>query len=189
MEYVGLRCSDSCPDTSGPSLSLITSLSLISICKHVVNIYYIKLFDASKRILLKLSKILELVTQCLHVIIILLFLISQWQSLRYLDRIFRHAHLDRCISAFQCILPRECIALSKYPFSTTKDDFTHGHHQMANTEIKLIMLSVAKDGEAVYSQQKQDLELIVAQIISFSLQNSSLNLRNWGKPLGQTGKT
>ena len=28
--------------------------------------------------------------------------------------------------------------------------------------------SVAEDGEAIYSQQKQDLELTVAQIISFS---------------------
>ena len=36
------------------------------------------------------------------------------------------------------------------------------------TEIKLIAFFVAKDGEAVYSQQKQDLELTVAQIISFS---------------------
>ena len=35
------------------------------------------------------------------------------------------------------------------------------------TEIKLITSFVAKDGEAVYSQQKQDLELIVTQIISF----------------------
>ena len=60
---------------------------------------------------------------------------------------------------------------------------------MVNTEIKLITSFVSKDGEAVYSQQKQDLELIVAQIISLSLQNSSLNLRSWGKPLGQTGKT
>ena len=32
-------------------------------------------------------------------------------------------------------------------------------------------------GEAIYSQQKQDLELTVAQIISSSLQNSGLNLR------------
>ena len=39
---------------------------------------------------------------------------------------------------------------------------------MVNTEIKLIIFFVAKDGEAVYSQQKQDLELTVAQIISFS---------------------
>ena len=39
---------------------------------------------------------------------------------------------------------------------------------MVNTEIKLITFFVAGDGEAVYSQQKQDLELTVAQIISFS---------------------
>ena len=39
---------------------------------------------------------------------------------------------------------------------------THGHHQMVSTEIRLIIFSVAKDGEALYSQQKQDLELTVA---------------------------
>ena len=37
------------------------------------------------------------------------------------------------------------------------------------------MFFVAEDEEAVYSQQKQDLELTVAQIISFSQQNSGLN--------------
>lgn len=46
---------------------------------------------------------------------------------------------------------------------------------MVNTEIKLITFFVAKDGETVYGQQKQDLELTVAQIISFSKQNSGLN--------------
>ena len=46
--------------------------------------------------------------------------------------------------------------------------FTHGHHQMVNIKIKLITFFVAEDGEAVYSQQKQNLELTVAQIISFS---------------------
>ena len=46
---------------------------------------------------------------------------------------------------------------------------------MVNTEIKLITFFVAKDGEAVYSQQKQDLELTVVQIISFLKQNSGLN--------------
>ena len=30
---------------------------------------------------------------------------------------------------------------------------------MANTEIRLIIFFAAKDGEALYSQQKQDLEL------------------------------
>ena len=38
---------------------------------------------------------------------------------------------------------------------------------MANTEIKLIPCFAAKDGEAICSQQKQDLELTMAQIISF----------------------
>ena len=38
---------------------------------------------------------------------------------------------------------------------------------MVNTKIKLITFFVVKDKEAVYSQQKQDLELTVAQIISF----------------------
>ena len=35
----------------------------------------------------------------------------------------------------------------------------HGHHQMVNTEIRLIIFFVAEDGEALYSQQKQDREL------------------------------
>ena len=39
---------------------------------------------------------------------------------------------------------------------------------MVNTEIKLITFFVAEDGEAVYCQQKQDMELTVAQIISSS---------------------
>ena len=39
---------------------------------------------------------------------------------------------------------------------------------MANTKMKFIIVFVAEDGEDVYSQQKQDLELNVAQIISFS---------------------
>ena len=56
-------------------------------------------------------------------------------------------------------------------FNNTRNDFTRGHHQIANTQIKLLTFFVAKDREAVYSQQKQDLELTVAQIISFKKQN------------------
>ena len=37
---------------------------------------------------------------------------------------------------------------------------------MVNTEIRLIMLFVAEDVEALFSQQKQDLELTVTQIIA-----------------------
>ena len=48
---------------------------------------------------------------------------------------------------------------------------------MANTEIILIMFFAAKDEEALYSQQKQDQELTVAQIMNSVLPNSDLNWR------------
>ena len=38
---------------------------------------------------------------------------------------------------------------------------------MVNTEIRLIIFFVAKDGEAVYSQQKQDQELTVTQTMNY----------------------
>ena len=46
-----------------------------------------------------------------------------------------------------------------------------------------------KDGEALYSQQKQDWELTVAQIMNALLPNSDLNWRKWGKPLDHSGMT
>ena len=45
---------------------------------------------------------------------------------------------------------------------------------MVNTEIRLIIFFTAKDGEAVYSQQKQDQELTVAQIMR---QGSQVSMR------------
>ena len=56
-----------------------------------------------------------------------------------------------------------------------REGSTHGHHQMANAEIRLIIFFAAKDREALYSQQKQDWELTVAQIMNSLLQNSDLN--------------
>ena len=64
------------------------------------------------------------------------------------------------------------IALS---FNNPRKNSTHGHHQMVNTEIRLIMFFAVKDGEALYSQQKQDQELTTAQIMSSLLPNSDLN--------------
>ena len=60
-------------------------------------------------------------------------------------------------------------------FQQHKKEATHGHHQMANTKIRLIIFFAAKDGEALYSQQKQDQELAVAQIMNFLLPNKDLN--------------
>ena len=42
-------------------------------------------------------------------------------------------------------------------------------------EIRLSIFFAAKEGEALYSQQKQDWELTVAQIMNSLLPNSDLN--------------
>ena len=48
----------------------------------------------------------------------------------------------------------------KYASSNnTRENSTNGHHQMVSTKIRLIIFFAAKDGEALYSQQKQDQEL------------------------------
>ena len=52
---------------------------------------------------------------------------------------------------------------------------------MINIEVRLIIFFAAKDGEALYSQQKQDQELTVAQIMNSLLQNSDFKLKKVGK--------
>ena len=46
---------------------------------------------------------------------------------------------------------------------------------MVNTEITLIIFFAAKDGEALYSQQKQDQDLTVAQVMNSLFTNLDLN--------------
>ena len=52
---------------------------------------------------------------------------------------------------------------------------------MANTKIRLIIFFAAKDGEALYSQQKQDWELTVAQIMNSFIAKFRLKLKKVGK--------
>ena len=58
--------------------------------------------------------------------------------------------------------------------NNTRDSSTHGHYQMVNTEIRGLLFFAAKDGEALYSQQKQDQKLTVALIMNSLLPNSDL---------------
>ena len=50
------------------------------------------------------------------------------------------------------VLPRKCTGHRKHPLPTTQEKTTHGHHQMINTKIRLIISFAAKGGEALYSQ-------------------------------------
>ena len=67
----------------------------------------------------------------------------------------------------------ECTDHRKYPLPKYKT--TQGYHQMVNNEIKLIIFFLAKDVEALYSQQKQDWELTVVEIKNSLLPNLDLN--------------
>ena len=73
-------------------------------------------------------------------------------------------------------MQRKQTGQSKHPLPTTQGKtHIHAQHQMVNTEIRLIIFFAAKDGEALYSQQNQDQELTVAQIMNSLLPNSDSN--------------
>ena len=73
--------------------------------------------------------------------------------------------------------------------NNTREEPIHGHHQMVITKIRLIIFFAAKDEEGLYSQQKQDQKVTIVLITSSILQNSDLNWRKQGKPLGHSGMT
>ena len=67
-------------------------------------------------------------------------------------------------------------------FQQQKGNSMQGHHQMVNTEIRLIIFFAAEGGEALYSQQKQDLELMGSDH-ELLIANFRLKLKKQGKPL------
>ena len=70
---------------------------------------------------------------------------------------------------------------SKHPLPTTQEKTTHGHHQMVDTKIRLIIFFAPKDEEALYSLQKQDWELTVAQIHELLFAKFRHKLKKVGK--------
>ena len=62
--------------------------------------------------------------------------------------------------------------LMEHPLPKTQEKTLH---MDVNTKIRLIIFFAAKDEEALYSQQKQDWELTVTQIMNSLLPNSDLN--------------
>ena len=79
------------------------------------------------------------------------------------------------------------LVIAKTLFQQQNRRLNTWNHQMVDTEIRLLIFFTAKDGEARYSQQKQDWELIVAQIMNSLLPNSDWNWRKWRKPLDHSG--
>ena len=74
------------------------------------------------------------------------------------------------------VLPRECAGHSKHPFPTKQE--TTLHMNIIKWSIPTLdWLYLQPKMEKLYSQQKQDRELTVAQIMSSLLGNSGLNWR------------
>ena len=76
-----------------------------------------------------------------------------------------------------------------YTWTSPGDDWSFFDQLIDYTFCKLIIFFAAKDGEALYSQQKQDQELTVAQIMNSLLPNSDWNWRKYRKPLDHSGMT
>ena len=74
-----------------------------------------------------------------------------------------------CRAKANRVLPRERTGHDKH-LTTTQEKTLH----IDLTEIRLIIFFAAKDGETLYSQQKQDRELTVAQIMNSLLPTSDL---------------
>ena len=70
------------------------------------------------------------------------------------------------------ICQENALVIANTFFQQHREDSTHGHHKMVNIKIRLIIFIEVKDGEALYSQQKPDQELTVAQIMNSLLPNS-----------------
>ena len=87
------------------------------------------------------------------------------------------------------VLPRRCMVKANTLFQQCKRWLYTWTSLDVNTQIRLIIFFVVKDGEYLYSEQKQDRELTVDQIMTSLLQNSDLNGRKWGKPLDHSDMT
>ena len=72
--------------------------------------------------------------------------------------------------------------------SNTREDSTHGHHQMVNTEMRLIIFFAVRDGEAKTSQEKKGW-VLTGSDHELLMENSGLNGRKYGKPLDHSGTT
>ena len=79
------------------------------------------------------------------------------------------------------------LVIAKAFFNNTRDDSAHGHHQMANTKIRLIIFFAGKDGEALQSAKTKpgadcgsDHELLIAK---FGLNDYTVEVTNRFKGL------
>ena len=76
------------------------------------------------------------------------------------------------------VLSRECIGHSKHPLPTTQEKTLHMDITRWSTLKSDWLYSLQPKMKKLYTEQKQDQELTVAQIMNSLLQNSDLNWKS-----------
>ena len=71
--------------------------------------------------------------------------------------------------------------MTREDHKTTREDSTHEHHQMVNTKIRLIIFFAAKEGEALYSQQKTRPGADCGSVHELPIAKFRLQLKKVGK--------
>ena len=79
-------------------------------------------------------------------------------------------------------MPRKCTGHSKHHLPTTqREDSTHGHHQMVNTEIRLIIFFAAKKWRSSIQSAKTRLGTDCGSDHEFLIARFRLKLKKVGK--------
>ena len=97
----------------------------------------------------------------------------------YLINVYRLLQPTKCRYSNKAmanyILIKQCVSQENIVYLILKKQTKQIYSTNRNSKNRLIILFAAKDGEDLYSQQKQDRELTVAQIMNSLLPNSDIN--------------
>ena len=81
----------------------------------------------------------------------------------------------------------EWFALKTPSSNNTREDSTHGHHQIVNTKTRWIIFFAAKNEDAPYSQKKKKLPGADCGSDHELIAKFRLKLKKYGKSLGHSG--
>ena len=87
------------------------------------------------------------------------------------------------------ILKREHLGHSQHPLTTTQEKTLYVDVTRWSTPITLLIFFAAKDGEALYSQEKQELELTATQTMNNLIKKFQTSVEKYGKSLDHLSMT
>ena len=154
------------------SLGISNFLKVISSLSHSVVFLYFFALITEEGFLISSCYSLEL---CIQMLVSFLFIIGDWnaklgsQEAPGVTGKFGLGVQNEAGQRLIQFCQGNTLVIANTLFQHTKEDFTHGHHQMVNTEIRLIIFFAAKDGEALSAKTRRgadcgsDHEFLIAK--------------------------